>query len=157
MKTKKTAALVLVLLLVLALFAGCGSGTGAPSQTNAPATQAPANSGSQGSAATEAPAPEEDEGPYHFARNYETDADGWPLEKYVYEQPLCDTDETFTRWTTCYTPQYLPEGGFNAIETWQKVAEYTGVHIEYSVVDSANRQQNLAVLLASDDLDDIID
>ena len=26
----------------------------------------------------------------------------------------------------------------NAIETWQKVAEWTGVHIEYDLVDSAN-------------------
>ena len=153
--TKKTVALVLALLLVVALFTGCGgSGTTTPSQTNAPAaTQAPASNGGE---ATEAPAPE-DEGPYHFAKNYATDADGWPLEKYEYDRPLTDLDETLTKWTTCYTPQYLPEDGFNGIETWQKVAEWTGVHIEYNVVDSANRQQNLAVLLASDDLDDIID
>ena len=155
MKTKKTAALVLALLLVLALFAGCNGSNGGTTPTQAPATQAPATQAPAGQA-TEAPA-EEDEGPYHYARNYATDEDGWPLEKYVYERPIADDDTTFTRWTTCYTPQYLPEDGFNSIETWQKVAEWTGVHIEYDVVDSANRQQNLAVLLASDDLDDIID
>ena len=162
MKTKKTLALVLALLLVLALFAGCNNGGGTPSQsqapaTQAPATQAPANQGGNqgGTQATEAPV--EDEGPYHLAKGYATDAEGWPLEKWVYDRPLCDDDTTFTRWTTCYTPAHLPEGGFNAIETWQKVAEWTGCHIEYNVVDSANRRENFAVLIASDDLDDIID
>ena len=115
MKTKKTAALVLALLLVLALFAGCNGSNGGTTPTQAPATQAPATQTPAGQA-TEAPA-EEDEGPYHYARNYATDEDGWPLEKYVYERPIADDDTTFTRWTTCYTPQYLPEDGFNSIET----------------------------------------
>ena len=151
MKTKKTAALVLALLLVLALFAGCNNSGGG----NTPATQAPSAQTQAPSAQTQAP--EEDEGPYHFAKNYATDEEGWPLEKYVYDRPLCDNDEIFTRWSTLYTPQYLPEGGMNSIETWQKVAEWTGVHIEYDLVDSANRQQNFAVLIASDDLSEIID
>ena len=158
MKTKKTVALVLAVLLVLALFAGCNnssSGGGDTPATQAPATKAPATQAPGGSE-TQAPV-EEEEGPYHYAKNYATDADGWPVEKYVYDQPLCDDDTVFTRWTTCYTPAYLPEGGFNSIETWQKVAEWTGVHIEYDVVDSANRRENFAVLIASDDLDDIID
>ena len=163
MKTRKPAAFVLAMLLALSLLAGCGGGgnpkqtrppeTKVPAASNAPATQAPASE-APAAQPTEAPA---DEGPYHFAKNYATDAEGWPLEKYVYDGPLCDNDVTFTRWTTCYKPQYLPEGGFNAIQTWQDVAKYTGVHIEYNVVDSANRKQNLAVLLASDDLNDIID
>ena len=158
-------AAVLALLIAAALFAGCnGPGeTITPTPTAAQSTQAPST---QVPSATEAPAETEapqataepvDEGPYHFAKGYATDADGWPLEKYVYEQPLCDTDDVLTKWTTCYNPQYLPEGGFNAIQTWQMVEEFTGVHIEYNVVDSANRQQNFSVLLASDDLDDILD
>ena len=107
---------------------------------------------------TAAPAvPTPTESPYHFAEHYATDAEGWPLEKWVYDRPLCDNDEVFTRWTTCYTPFYLPEGGFNGIETWQEVAEWTGVHIEYNVVDSANRRENFSVLIASDDLADITD
>ena len=167
MKTKKTAALVLALLLVLALFAGCNNSSSGGGDT--PATQAPSAQTQAPSAQTQAPV-EEDEGPYHFAKNYATDADGWPLEKYEYTRPLCDTDETFTRWSTLYKPQYLPEGGMNSIETWQKVAEWTGVHIEYDLVDSANRQQNFydlvdsanrqqnfAVLIASDDLREIMD
>ena len=169
MNLKRTAALALAVLMVLALFAGCGktSGTDTPATqapasdapaTKAPATQAPATKAPDAPETTPEPTPEPvDEGPYHFAKNYATDADGWPLEKYVYEQPLCDTDEVLTKWTTCYSPQYLPEDGFNGIETWQDVEKFTGVHIEYDVVDSANRQQNFSVLLASDELDDILD
>ncbi len=177
MKARKTFALILALLMILALFAGCNksSGTDTPA-TQAPATQAPATDAPATKApATQAPAtkapddqgsgsstPEptqepEDEGPYHFAKNYATDAEGWPLEKYVYEQPLCDTDEVFTQWTTCYYPQYLPEDGYNGVLTWQEVARFTGVHIEYDIVDSANRQQNFSVLLASDDLRELLD
>ena len=144
---KKALSLVLALLFVLALFAGCNNGGGTP------ATQAP--SGNEPATAEPEPV---DEGPYHFAAGkYEKNADGWPLEKYVYEQPLTDNDDVLSKWTTCYTPQYIPEDGWGSIPVWQGVAEYTGVHIEYNIVDSANRSQNFSVLLASDDLDDICD
>ena len=104
---KKTLSLVLALLFVLALFAGCNNGGGTPATqapgsdaTAAPATQAP-NSGNQ-PAATEEPV---DEGPYHFAAGkYEKNADGFPVEKYVYDRPLTDNDDVLTKWTTCDTP-----------------------------------------------------
>ena len=150
MKIRKTVALGLALLLALALFAGCDKGRGAIA-TPVPSaqTQAP-------SAQTQEPV--EDEGPIHLPRGkYAVDSEGWPVDKYVYDKPICDSDVTFTRWTTCYTPQYLPEGGFNAIETWQQVAAFTGVHIEFNVVDSGNRRENFSVLIASDDLCDFTD
>ena len=165
---KKTIALVLALMLVLALFAGCSGnggttpsaapGTKAPDPSTpasaAPATQAP---GSDGAAPSEAPT--EDEGPYHLAAGkYEKDADGFPVEKYeYYPTPLCDNDYILTDWTVCYTPQYIPEGGWEEIPTWKMLREYTGVHVEYALVDSANRSQNFSVLLASDDLPDMMD
>ena len=157
---KKTLSLVLALLFVLALFAGCNNGGGTPATqapgsdaTAAPATKAP-NSGNQ-PAATEEPV---DEGPYHFAAGkYEKNADGFPVEKYVYDRPITDNDDVLTKWTTCYTPQYIPEDGWASIPVWKGVRDYTGVHIEYNIVDSANRSQNFSVLLASDDLDDICD
>ena len=157
---KKTLSLVLALLFVLALFAGCNNGGGTPATqapgsdaTAAPATQAP-NSGNQ-PAATEEPA---DEGPYHFAAGkYEKNADGFPVEKYVYDRPITDNDDVLTKWTTCYTPQYIPEDGWASIPVWKGVRDYTGVHIEYNIVDSSNRSQNFSVLLASDGLDDICD
>ena len=95
MKTKKTVALVLAALLVLALFAGCSksSGGGETPATQAPSaqTQKPSAQTQAPSAQTQAPA-EEDEGPYHFAKGYATDADGWPLEKWVYDRPIADDD-----------------------------------------------------------------
>ena len=159
---KKTIALVLALMLVLALFAGCNNGGGTATPSEAPATQAPATKApaTQAPGSSETPAPaEEDEGPYHLAAGkYEKDANGFPVEKYeYYPTPLCDNDYILTDWTTCYTPQYIPEGGWAEIPTWQKYREYTGVHIEYDLVDSANRSENFSVLLASDDLDDLMD
>ena len=154
---KKTLSLVLALLFVLALFAGCGNGGGTPAtqapggSTAAPATQAP----NGGTPATEEPA---DEGPYHFAEGkYEKNAEGFPVEKYVYDRPITDNDDVLTKWTTCYTPQYIPEDGWGSIPVWKGVRDYTGVHIEYNIVDSSNRSQNFSVLLASDGLDDICD
>ena len=158
---KKALCLVLAVLMVLALFAGCGgSGTTTPtaapnSGNNATAAPAATQAPSSGGEATEAPV---DEGPYHYAAGkYAKNADGFPVEKYVYEQPITDNDDVLSKWSTCYTPQYIPEDGWGSIPVWQGVAEYTGVHIEYNIVDSANRSQNFSVLLASDDLDDICD
>ena len=162
---KKATALILALMLVLALFAGCNNGGGTTTPTAAPATQAPASAApatqapsNQGSTETAAPA-EEDEGPYHLAAGkYEKDADGFPVEKYeYYPTPLCEDDSVLTDWTVCYTPQYIPEEGWENIETWKLMREYTGVHVEYLLVDSANRSQNFSVLLASDDLPDMMD
>ena len=167
---KKYIALVLALLLALSLFAGCNNGS-APSggdATAAPATQAPATKApaTQAPAATDAPSEnqgeeppaEEDEGPYHLAAGkYEKDAEGWPVAKYEYTQPLCDNDYVLTNWTTCYTPQYIPEDGWENIPTWKQMREFTGVHMEYNIIDSSNRSENFSVLLASDELDDIMD
>ncbi len=159
---KKTLALILALMLVLALFAGCNNGGGTTTPTSAPATQAPATKApaTQAPGSNETPAPvEEDEGPYHLAAGkYEKDADGFPVEKYeYYPTPLCENDSILTDWTVCYTPQYIPEEGWENIPTWKMLREYTGVHVEYMLVDSANRSENFSVLLASDELPDMMD
>ena len=159
-RTKKLLALVLALVFVVALFAGCGgnnSGNNGGSSANTGSGSASTGSGTTSdSGSTDTGSA--DEGPYHFAAGkYEMNDRGYPATQYEYTQPLCDTDETLTRWTTCYTPQYLPEDGFNAIPTWQQKEEMTGVHIEYNTVASSTRSQNFSVLVASDDLDDIMD
>lgn len=172
MKAKRLIALLLSVLFVVALFAGCGgnnnsgnSGNSGSGAANSGSASSGTNSGSgtasgstdTGDAGSTGDTGSGEEGPYYFAHDYAVNEDGYPVEKWVYHQPICDTDEVLTRWTSCYTPQYLPEDGFNGIITWQMVEEYTGVHIEYDIVDSAQRQANLAVLMASDDLDDILD
>jgi len=163
---KKKLALLLAVVLVVALFAGCGGNansnngdTGSTGNTNSAADKGnaantDANTGDQGSDVT---TPDEDS-PYCLAAGkWELNEDGYSSAKYVYEKPLSTTDEVFTRWTTCYTPQYIPEGGWGSINTWAGVEEYTGVHIEYEILAAANRESNFSVLTASDECRDIMD
>jgi len=167
---KRTIALILSVMLVLALFAGCGGNTNTGSTgTNTGKTDAGTNTGKtdtntdkgntdSGSTGTDAEAGTDADSPYNLAAGkYEVDENGYPYTRYEYELPLTTADEVFTKWTTCYTPQYLPEEGFAGIETWMQLAEMTGVHIEYDIIAAANRDQNFSVLLASDALDDILD
>ena len=175
---KRICTLILALLLLTSLFAGCGGkpadtapsgdpGGSAPATqapatqapatqapaTQAPATQAPADNGN----ATEAPAETEEPSPYNFAAGkYPVNADGYPAERYVYELPLCTTDEILTDWCTCYSPELIPAEGWGSMDTWAGVRTMTGVHIEYNLVSWQSRSENFSVLLASDDLDDIM-
>ncbi len=156
---KKTLALILALVFILAVFAGCGGTANndgsAKATENSAATAAPAETEDTNAAATEAP---EENSPYNLSYGkWELNSDGLSSAKYVYELPLSTTDEVFTRWTTCYTPQYIPEGGWASIETWKQLEEMTGVHIEYVEVSSDTRSENFATLLASDELCDIMD
>lgn len=156
MKAYKKLAFILAIALIIALFAGCGSGGSTNTNSggnNTKATPAPTDKPAQ-----QTNAPEEDDSPYNLAAGkYELNSEGFPAEKYVYELPLSTTDEVFTQWTTCYTPQYIPEDGFGSIEVWANLAKMTGVKIEYDVVASATRSENFSVLLASDSLEDIMD
>jgi len=153
---KKKLAFILALVFVLALFAGCGGKNTGNTGNNA---AKPTASGNDTAKPTDQPdTPTEEPSPYNFAiGKYEVNEAGFPTEKYVYELPLSTTGESFTKWTTCYTPQFIPEDGWGSIETWAGVREMTGVIIEYDVVSSDTRSQNFSVLLASDQLHDIID
>ncbi len=156
---KKTLALLLALVLVVALFAGCAPADKDNSgDTNTPSTSAPDNSGDNTANPDEGGEPVEDEGPYNMAYGkFEFNADGYVDEAFEYELPLSTTDEIFTYWTTCWTPQYIPEGGLQELETLAYIEELTGVHIEYEAVSSEQRSTNFSVLLAADDLRDIMD
>jgi putative aldouronate transport system substrate-binding protein len=155
---KKTIALLLAVMFVLALFAGCGGNNTTPNTgDNANAGTDASTAGSNGDTPADTGDTTEDS-PYNLAAGkWELNEDGLSSAKYVYELPLSTTDEVFTRWTTCYTPQYIPEGGWGEIETWKQLEEMTGVHIEYVEVSSDTRSENFATLLASDELCDIMD
>ena len=113
---KRFCLLTLALLLLLSLFAGCGGNAGGTPATQAPATQAPATQApatkapatqapNGGGESTPAPEATEEPSPYNFAAGkYAVNADGYPVERYVYELPLCTTDEILTDWCTCYSP-----------------------------------------------------
>ena len=149
---KKALSLVLAVLVVLALFAGCGGNTNTPDNNAGSSTPAPTDA----PAATETPAPTDDS-PYNFAPgNYAVGDDGYPVEKYEYELPLSTTGEKFTQWTICWTPQYLPEDGYDGLSMYAGMQEMTGVDIEYSLVSSDTRAENFSVLVNSDSLLDIM-
>ena len=177
---KKRIALLLAIVFVVALFAGCGGTTTNSGTTNSgtatenSGTAESGNTTNTGSTNTESGTTTEptepttepeggetapvDEGPYHFAKgHFEYNADGYVDEAYEYELPLSTTDEVFSYWTTCWTPQYLPEDGWQKLETMAAIEEMTGVHMEYDAVSSETRSENFSVLLAADDLRDIMD
>ncbi|MDD6188505.1 MAG: hypothetical protein PUB32_02860 [Clostridiales bacterium] len=152
---KKSLALILALVLVVAMLAGCAPANkvddNKPSPTPGSVNTSDSNTGDTDTEPV-------DEGPYHMAYGkFEFNADGYVDEAFEYTLPLSTTDEVFTYWTTCWTPQHIPEGGLQELETLANIEELTGVHIEYEAVSAENRAQNFAVLLAADDLRDIMD
>ncbi len=163
MNSKRIVTLLLALAFVLAFFAGCGGSQGGETPaTAAPATSAPTQKPSTPAATpasgTEAtPEPTEEPSPYKFAAGkFPADANGVATAPYSYEQPFCTTDEVLQYWNVCYTPQYLPEEGMNSMPYQQAVEEFTGVHIEYLCPAAESKQQAFSVLIAADDLPDLM-
>lgn len=136
---KRTLSLILAVLMVVALFAGCGKDTTTPTTPDTPDTPASSapSTGTETPDAPETPeAPVEEDSPYNFAKGkFKADEKGLALEKYEYELPLTTTDEVFTMWTTSFTPDYLPEGGYQEMEFPRAVYELTGVNMEYVMID----------------------
>ena len=87
---------------------------------------------------------------------YKADANGLALEKYDYPLPLTTDDTVISIWTSCYTPEYLDENGYDAMPFAQEVFNRTGVHTEHVMAPSTSRAENFSVLLAADDLMDIM-
>jgi putative aldouronate transport system substrate-binding protein len=152
---KQKLGLILACLLILALFAGCAGSTGNKTESEGAKTNASGNS-ENSTAAT--PEPEKEEAsPYNFAiGKYEVNEEGWPTAKYEYELPLSTTGEKFTQWDICWTPQYLPEDGYEGLGMYKGMQEMTGVDIEYFLVSADTRNENFATLVNSDSLCDIM-
>jgi putative aldouronate transport system substrate-binding protein len=149
---KRTLVLILAFLLVLVLFAGCNKDSGTTTtSTPAPAEGTPAP-------ASSAPEATEEPSPYNFAKGkYETNEDGLPIAPYEYELPISTTDEVLSFWTACYTPEWLPpDTELGEMPGAVQFEEKTGIHIEYVTPPSANMSENFSILLASDDLCDIM-
>lgn len=147
---KRILSIILAVLMITALFAGCAGDTNTPATTTPSAT--PGDSTEQGAGDEVV-----EESPYKFAAGkVEWDEAGWPLSGYEYETPICTTDEVLTYWTVCWTPQILPEAGLDGIDFCVEEQRLTGIDIEYIIVDAMGRSENFSVLLASDDLPDIM-
>lgn len=153
---KKHLALFAVFALLLSLFGACGNKPETPDATT-DATPAPTAQTTAAPSTTQASAPTEEPSPYHFAAgNFPKDERGLATQHYSYEMPISTTDEVLTMWTTSYTPQYIPEAGYASMDLPSYDRDLTGVNIEYSIVSTERRKENLGVLLASDDLLDIM-
>lgn len=140
---QRRTAYLFALLMLCSLFVGCKrNGEAVPSPTPTTGTNV---------------SPSPTAGNYNFAAGkYEKTADGWPKEKYNYELPLSKTGEKFSLWTVSYTPQYLPEDGYNGLSMYKGMREMTGVNIDYILVSSDTRAENFSTLLASDALPDLM-
>jgi putative aldouronate transport system substrate-binding protein len=152
---KRYLAFTVVLLFIVAMFAGCGGkAENDKSDMAAEATEAPA--ATEAPTTEETPAPTEDNAPYNFAAGkFAADANGFATEKYDYELPLTTTDEVLQYWTTIYTPEYIPME-YNDSPFPIEVEAKTGVNVEYLMVAAATRGENFSVLIASDDLPDMM-
>lgn len=147
---KRKLALLLALAMLVVLFAGCAK----TPDSNPDPTQTPAPTDTVDTTDT----PDVDDTPgYNYAKGkYEVNEKGFPTAPYEYTMPLTENNETFSLWTICWTPQYIPEAGFGSMEYPTYLAEHTGVNIEYVLTNAQNRQENFAVLIASDSLCDIM-
>ncbi|NLO48735.1 MAG: hypothetical protein GX111_10510 [Clostridiales bacterium] len=151
---KRTFALILAIVIAVALLNGCGQKTGGNAEvTNtAAAEQTPA----QGTPEQSTPEPDP-ESPYNFAvGKYETGPDGWATGLYSYELPLATTDETFSYYVLNFTPQYIPDNDMQAVPYVQEKAVMTGVNIEYILCTMENVSTMFSVMMASDDIPDIV-
>ena len=167
---KRTLALILAVMLVVALFAGCGGNTTGTTGSTTPATtdstgsnantetgssNTDANTNTETESNTETQA--DDNSPYHFAAGkFATDDRGIATEKYDYQLPLTEEEETLTFWTVSWNPEYIPEDGFDSMEFPQELKAQTGVNVEYTIITMDAMQSNYAVLLAADDLRDLM-
>ena len=149
---KKRIALFLAIALIIALFAGCGSdGNDEGKNTAKPDVSA---SGAGDDQPTNTP---EESSDYKFAKGkFAADERGLATEKYDYELPFCTTGETLTFWTVCWNPEYIPEEGYSSMRFPEELKAQTGVNIEYTIVTMDAMKQNYAVLLAADNLSDLM-
>jgi hypothetical protein len=148
---KKKISFLLAILFIFALFYGCESKTGT---TDTPDTAAPNSVPASADVSETTPATP---GPYNFAPgNYELDENGYPTGFYTYPLPLSTTNEVMTVWTGTWSPESLPEEGFDGIDYYQELRRISGINFEWNIIAVASRAENLAVLLASDDLEDLM-
>ena len=158
---KKTLALILAAAMLFALLTACGSGgkpagTAPPEQTAAaPTAGPPTASDTETAAPTEGP--EEEESLYNYAAGkYEVGADGYPTSTYEYELPLTTSDEVLTFWTVVFMPQFIPEDGYEELPNIAETKKMTGVNVEYIVLGPEVRGENMAIMLAADELPDMM-
>jgi putative aldouronate transport system substrate-binding protein len=153
---KKLLAMLLAVGMLLGLLAGCGS-TGSSAST---AAQSETTSETETEAsAAEAPAAEATAGSTAETTSATTESDAlWPDNALGnVDLPLTDDPETFTIWMGV-NPNVLKitEDIGNDCALWSELAARTGVNLEFTVVNPDTESEKFNLMVASDDLADII-
>lgn len=143
---KRILAMLLALVLVAAVLSGCGTEDASVSQTEAQPSAVEA---------AETPAPTADS-PAASAQEPEVSAEEPPaetVERVSYDLPLFDEPESFTYWGI---RQGMDESKSTFLY-WQRLAEETGVNIEFQDASEENALEKYNLMMATGDLTDVIE
>ena len=149
---KKIFALVLAVVFVLALFAACGNTPSTPTTPDTPSNPSTPDTPSNPSTPDTPDTPATPEGPFAV------DDKGIAKEPYEWPLPLTDDSDTvLTYWWSTYSPQYIPaDKEYQDTDLPQEILKRTGVNVEWQNIPNGSRQEMFGVLLASDDLSDMM-
>ena len=160
-KNSRIFAMLLALVMVLSLMAACGDGAASAGSAAPAASAADEASEAPAQEAPEAPAPEEPSSaaPETSAVEAEPAAQtSWPANPLGnVELPLTDEPVTVTMWMGV-NPNVLKitEDIGNDCVLWNELATRTGVHLDFTVVNPDTESEKFNLMVASDDLSDII-
>ncbi|MBE6991110.1 MAG: extracellular solute-binding protein [Ruminococcaceae bacterium] len=145
--SKRLICMLLALVMLFALTAGCGSKEAEPVESEV-VEEAPAEE-------AEAPAETPEEAPAEETEVEEpAEPEGYvPLEPLSY--PLCDEVTTLTYWQA-WPPFLSTFCSPTECETFAKLEEITGVHLDITVVDTETQSEKFNLMVAAGDMTDIM-
>lgn len=150
---KKLLAALLLLCMMVSLFAACGDGTAAASKQESTPESAAAAPEASADAPADAPAAEASTGEPQAASDV-----AWPENALGnVELPLTDEEVTLTMWMGV-NPNVLKitEDIGNDCALWNELAVRTGVRLDFTVVNPDTESEKFNLMVASNDLSDII-
>lgn len=150
---KKLLAALLLLCMMVSLFAACGDGTAAASTQESTPESAAAAPEATADAPADTPAAEASTGEPQAASDV-----AWPENALGnVELPLTDEEVTLTMWMGV-NPNVLKitEDIGNDCALWNELAVRTGVRLDFTVVNPDTESEKFNLMVASNDLSDII-
>lgn len=150
---KKLLAALLLLCMMVSLFAACGDGTAAASTQESTPESAAAAPEAEADAPADTPEAEASTGEPQAASDV-----AWPENALGnVELPLTDEEVTLTMWMGV-NPNVLKitEDIGNDCALWNELAVRTGVRLDFTVVNPDTESEKFNLMVASNDLSDII-
>lgn len=151
MKRKRIVTALLSVSMLLGLLAGCGGETSVASES------ALTDASKEAPAASEAEAPKQEAQQKETASDMESTADTEKTEHPTLSYPVGDGEDTFTM-LQVYNPNasavYGNEGDYSTAQTYQTLAEKTGVNIQFKMLAEASFSTQIDLIIASGDTPD---